>query len=60
MSFLKGVSSTSNIGHRALLVVVRTKILIALEVIEGNKTRTAEDLGISYKTLLNNIKEFAL
>ena len=50
----------SEVAHRALRVVERKKILRALEANMGNKSKTAEDLGISYKTLLNKIKEYAL
>ena len=50
----------SDVAHRALRVVERKKILRALEANSGNKSRTAEDLGVSYKTLLNKIKEYAL
>ena len=50
----------SDVAHRALRVVERKKILRALEANAGNKSKTAEDLGISYKTLLTKIKEYAL
>ena len=50
----------SEVAHRALRVVERRKILGALEANSGNKSKTAEDLGVSYKTLLNKIKEYAL
>ena len=50
----------SEVAHRALRLVERKKILSALEANQGNKSKTAEDLGVSYKTLLNKIKEYAL
>jgi DNA-binding NtrC family response regulator len=50
----------SDVAHRALTLVERKKILAALEANSGNKSRTAEDLGISYKTLLNKIKDYSL
>jgi DNA-binding NtrC family response regulator len=50
----------SEAAHRALRVVERKKILHALEANLGNKSKTAEDLGVSYKTLLNKIKDYAL
>lgn len=50
----------SDVAHRALRIVERKKILRALEANLGNKSKTAEDLGVSYKTLLNKIKEYAL
>jgi DNA-binding NtrC family response regulator len=50
----------SDVAHRALTTVERRKIVAALEANSGNKSRTAEDLGISYKTLLNKIKEYGL
>ena len=50
----------SDVAHRALRVVERKRILRALEANAGNKSKTAEDLGVSYKTLLNKIKEYAL
>ena len=50
----------SEVAHRALRVVERRKILAALEANQGNKSRTAEDLGVSYKTLLNKLKDYGL
>jgi transcriptional regulator with PAS, ATPase and Fis domain len=50
----------SDVGHRALRLVERRKIVRVLEANDGNKSKTAEDLGVSYKTLLNKMKEYAL
>ena len=50
----------SDVGHRALRLVERRKIVHVLEANLGNKSKTAEDLGVSYKTLLNKMKEYAL
>jgi DNA-binding NtrC family response regulator len=50
----------SEVAHRALRLVERKKIQRALEANLGNKSKTAEDLGVSYKTLLNKLKEYAL
>jgi DNA-binding NtrC family response regulator len=50
----------SEVAHRALRVVERRKILEALAANQGNKSKTAEDLGVSYKTLLNKIKDYNL
>src|SRR5688572_11132485 len=40
----------SDVAHRALHLVERKKIVDALEANHGNKSKTAEDLGVSYKT----------
>jgi DNA-binding NtrC family response regulator len=50
----------SEVAHRALRRVERKKIRDALEANLGNKSKTAEDLGVSYKTLLNKIKDYSL
>ena len=50
----------SDVGQRALRFVERNKIREALKNAEGNKGRAAEDLGISYKTLLTKIKDYGL
>jgi DNA-binding NtrC family response regulator len=52
--------SLSDVGQRALRLVERRKIVRVLEENLGNKSKTAEDLGVSYKTLLNKMKEYAL
>ena len=50
----------SDVAHRVLRVVERRKIQAALVANDGNKSKTAEDLGVSYKTLLNKIKDYTL
>lgn len=50
----------SDVAHRALRLVEKRKIQCALEASAGNKSKTAEDLGISYKTLLTKLKEYDL
>jgi DNA-binding NtrC family response regulator len=50
----------SDVSHRALRFVEKKKIQRALQANDGNKSRTAEDLGISYKTLLIKIKDYDL
>jgi DNA-binding NtrC family response regulator len=47
-------------AERAARAVERRKIADALRAHDGNKTRAAEDLGVSYKTLLTKIKEYGL
>jgi DNA-binding NtrC family response regulator len=47
-------------ADRAVRAVERRKIAEALRAHEGNKTRAAEALGVSYKTLLTKIKEYDL
>ena len=49
-----------DVTHRALRYVERRRILAALAANEGNKGRTAEDLGVSYKTLLTKLKDYDL
>ena len=50
----------SEAAERAVSFVERRKIKEALASVEGNKTRAAEALGVSYKTLLTKIKEYNL
>ncbi len=55
------VSGTLNdVTDRAVRIVERRKIAEALAANDGNKTRAAEVLGVSYKTLLTKIKDYAL
>jgi DNA-binding NtrC family response regulator len=49
-----------DVTQRAVRSVERRKILAALAANENNKSRTAEDLGVSYKTLRTNLKEYDL
>jgi DNA-binding NtrC family response regulator len=46
--------------ERATRAVERRKIALALRACAGNKTRAAEELGVSYKTLLTKIKDYNL
>ncbi|MGH9969064.1 MAG: sigma-54-dependent transcriptional regulator, partial [Pyrinomonadaceae bacterium] len=50
----------SDVGQRALRFVERRKIAQVLEANSGNKSRAAEDLDVSYKTLLTKIKDYNL
>jgi len=52
--------SLSEAAQRALRFVERHKILETLAANAGNKMQTAEDLGVSYKTLLTKIKDYDL
>ena len=48
----------SEVAERAVRMVERQKIADALAQHDGNKTRAADALGVSYKTLLTKIKEY--
>jgi len=48
------------VGTRAVGYVERFKIEAALKSTKWNKTRAAEQLGVSYKTLLNKIRSLGL
>jgi two-component system response regulator AtoC len=50
----------SEVGQRALRFVESRKIQKALNANGGNKAQTAEDLGVSYKTLLTKITDYDL
>jgi len=50
----------SDVAHRALRFAERRKIQLALGANLGSKSKTAEDLGVSYKTLLTKLKEYDL
>ena len=52
--------SLQEVGSRALEHVERFKIEAALRGSKWNKTRAAEQLGVSYKTLLNKIRALGL
>ena len=45
------------VTQRAIRSVERRKIVVALAANANNKTRTAEDLGVSYTTLLTKLKD---
>jgi DNA-binding NtrC family response regulator len=48
------------VSQRAVANVERFKIQNALRETKWNKTRAAEKLGVSYKTLLNKIRSLGL
>ena len=50
----------AEVAERAVRFVERRKIAEALGAHGGNKTRAAEALGVSYKTLLTKIKDYEL
>ena len=47
-------------AERAVKMIEHQKIADALAAHDGNKTRAAETLGVSYKTLLTKIKDYHL
>lgn len=58
-----GLDLSGTLGEavdRVTRAVERQKIRDALRQHDGNKTRAAETLGVSYKTLLTKIKEYDL
>ncbi|MFZ0062601.1 MAG: sigma-54 dependent transcriptional regulator [Pyrinomonadaceae bacterium] len=48
------------VTQRAIRSIERRKIVAALAANDDNKARTAEDLGVSYKTLLTKLKDYDL
>lgn len=52
--------SLKQVSARAVRLVERRKILETLKEVEFNKTRAADLLEVSYKTLLDKIKEYEL
>ena len=40
--------------------VERRKVVVALEANDGNKSRTVEELGFSYMTLLTKLRDYDL
>jgi DNA-binding NtrC family response regulator len=57
---LNTTGTLAEVADRAARFVERRKIIEALRAHEGNKTRAAETLGVSYKTLLTKIKDYEL
>jgi DNA-binding NtrC family response regulator len=57
---LDTTGTLSEVAERAVRFVERRKIMEALRATDGNKTRAAETLGVSYKTLLTKIKDYEL
>jgi DNA-binding NtrC family response regulator len=58
-----GFDTSGTLGEaaeRAVSLIERRKIADALTEHDGNKTRAAEALGVSYKTLLTKIKDYSL
>lgn len=52
--------SLSDVADRAAQTAERAKIKQVLELTNWNKTKAAEVLDVSYKTLLNKVKEYGL
>jgi DNA-binding NtrC family response regulator len=58
-----GFDTSGTLGEateRAVQLIERQKIAETLSAHDGNKTRAAETLGVSYKTLLTKIKDYDL
>ena len=52
--------SLADVAGRATRAAERVKIKQALDLSNWNKTLAAEMLAVSYKTLLNKVKDFDL
>jgi transcriptional regulator with PAS, ATPase and Fis domain len=50
----------SEVAQRALRFIEQRKIVQALKNNAGSKNQAAEELGVSYKTLLTKIKDYDL
>jgi transcriptional regulator with PAS, ATPase and Fis domain len=50
----------SDVAKEALRIVETERIRKALKDANGNKTKAAKALGVSYKTLLTKIKEYSI
>jgi len=60
VQFLDLTGSLAEVSNRASRAAEKAKIQQALELSDWNKTQTAEMLNVSYKTLLNKVKEYGL
>ena len=60
LSGLDTSGTLSEAAERIIRLVEQQKIAVTLSAHDGNKTRAAEALGVSYKTLLTKIKEYDL
>src|SRR2546426_8372771 len=58
--FLDLSGSLSDVSNRAACVAEKAKIKQVLDLSNWNKTQAAETLNVSYKTLLNKVKEYEL
>src|SRR2546429_35449 len=56
--FLDLSGSLSDVSNRAASVAEKAKIKQVLDLSNWNKTQAAEMLNVSYKTLLNKVKEY--
>jgi len=60
VQFFDLTGSLTDVSARASRAAEKTKIKQALELSAWNKTQAAELLDVSYKTLLNKVKEYEL
>jgi two-component system response regulator AtoC len=58
--FLDLSGTLTDVSNRASRAAEKVKIKQALELNNWNKTQAAEMLEVSYKTLLNKVKEYEL
>jgi two-component system response regulator HydG len=60
VQFLDLSGSLTDVSGRASRAAEKVKIKQALDLSNWNKTQAAEMLAVSYKTLLNKVKEYEL